>query len=43
MVGDKVRIADAPFYDGSSLTSLAAGADAVWLTLAPAVEYACNF
>ena len=38
-----VQVTDAPFYDGSCLTSIAAGADAVWLTLASAVNYACNF
>jgi hypothetical protein len=38
-----VQVTDAPFYDGSCLTSLAVGAGAVWLTLAPAVNYACRF
>jgi streptogramin lyase len=37
-----IPVTDPPFYDGSCLTSIAAGADAVWLTLAPAVKYACG-
>jgi hypothetical protein len=38
-----ISVTDAPIYDGSCLTSIAAGAGAVWLTLAPAVNYACRF
>jgi hypothetical protein len=41
-VGHLTEVTDPPFYDGSCLTSLAAGADAVWVTLAPAVNYACG-
>jgi streptogramin lyase len=37
------EVTDPPFYDGSCLTSIAAGAGAVWLTLAPAVNYTCRF
>lgn len=36
------EVTDPPFYDGSCLTSIAAGTDAVWVTLAPAVEDGCG-
>jgi streptogramin lyase len=39
---DKVfQLTDAPYYDGSCLTSLAVASRAVWVTVAPAVGYAC--
>jgi streptogramin lyase len=37
-----IPVTHPPFYYGSCLTSIAAGADAVWVTLAPAVNYACS-
>ena len=40
---DKViQVTDPPFYDGSCLTSISAGAGAVWVTLGPALGYACS-
>jgi hypothetical protein len=38
-----IQVTDAPFYDGSCMTSIAATGDAVWGTLAPAIDYACKF
>jgi len=37
------QVTDAPYYDGSCLTSITAGGGAVWVALAPAVDNACNF
>src|SRR5579862_528966 len=36
------RVTDPPNYDGSCMTSIAAGTGAVWVTLAPAVNYGCG-
>jgi streptogramin lyase len=36
------QITDAPLYDGSCMTSITAGGGAVWVTLAPSVNYSCN-
>ena len=36
------QVTDAPYYDGSCMTSIAAGGGAVWVTLAPSFDYACN-
>lgn len=38
-----VPVTDPPAFDGSCLTSLTAGYGSVWVTLAPSIEYACNF
>ena len=38
-----IIVTDAPNYGGSCMTSIAASGDAVWVTLAPARNYACNF
>jgi hypothetical protein len=38
-----IQVTDAPYYDGSCMTSLAASGDAVWVTLAPATNYRCTF
>ncbi len=36
-----IQLTDAPYYDGSCLTSLATGAGGVWVTAAPAVHERC--
>jgi hypothetical protein len=36
------EVTNPPSYNGNCLTSLAAGAHAVWVTLAPAVAYGCR-
>jgi hypothetical protein len=36
------QITDAPLYDGNCMTSITAGGGAVWVTLAPSVNYSCN-
>jgi serine/threonine-protein kinase len=36
-------VTDAPYLDGSCMTSLAASDGAIWITLAPSINYACNF
>ena len=41
-VVDTIAVTDPPLYDGLCLTSIAAGADAVWVTLAPSVNHACT-
>jgi hypothetical protein len=38
-----ITVTDAPLYEGSCMTSIAASGDAVWVTLAPARNHACNF
>jgi streptogramin lyase len=38
-----ITVTDAPLYGGSCITSLAASGDAVWVTLAPALNHTCNF
>jgi streptogramin lyase len=38
-----ITVTDAPLYGGSCMTSIAASGDAVWVTLAPAGNHACNF
>jgi DNA-binding beta-propeller fold protein YncE len=40
-VVDTIAVTDPPLYDGLCLTSIAAGADAVWVTLAPSANHAC--
>jgi DNA-binding beta-propeller fold protein YncE len=41
-VVDAIAVTDPPLYDGLCLTSIAAGADAIWVTLAPSVNHACT-
>ena len=41
-VVDTIAVTDPPLYNGLCLTSIAAGADAVWVTLAPSVNHACT-
>jgi serine/threonine-protein kinase len=41
-VVDTIAVTDPPLYDGLCLTSIAAGADAVWVTLAPSFNHACT-
>ena len=36
-----IAVTDPPLYDGLCLTSIAAGANAVWATLAPSVNHDC--
>ena len=36
-----IHVTDPPFYDGLCLTSIAAGAGAVWVTVAANVNYHC--
>jgi hypothetical protein len=36
-----IHVTDPPFYGGACLTSIAAGARAVWVTLGPNLAYAC--
>jgi streptogramin lyase len=38
-----VDVTHAPKYDGSCMTSLVAGGGAIWVTLAPSLDYTCNF
>ena len=38
-----VSVTDAPTSDGSCITSLAAGGGAVWVTLAPSINFTCHF
>ena len=38
-----IQVTDAPFYDGSCMTSIATSGDAVWVTLAGAIGYGCTF
>jgi len=38
-----IQVTDAPFYDGSCMTSIAAGGGAIWVTLAQSIDYACRF
>jgi Protein kinase domain len=35
-------VTDAPYLDGSCMTSVAAGEGAIWVTLAPSVDHACK-
>ena len=37
-----IQVTDAPTYDGSCMTSIATSSDAVWVTLAPAIDYGCS-
>ena len=41
-LGPVVQVTDAPYYDGSCMTSLTAGDRAVWVTLAPSIQSTCN-
>ena len=41
-VVDTIAVTDPPLYDGLCLTSIAAGAGAVWVTLAPSVGLTCS-
>jgi hypothetical protein len=36
-----IHVTDPPFYDGLCLTSIAAGAGAVWVTVAANVDFGC--
>ena len=36
-----VHVTDPPFYKGLCLTSIAAGAGAIWVTVAPNLSYHC--
>jgi hypothetical protein len=36
-----VPVTDAPAYDGACMTSLTAGDGAIWVTLAPSIQFAC--
>ena len=38
---DVTVVTDPPYYGGSCLTSIAAGAGGVWVTAAPSVAYTC--
>jgi serine/threonine-protein kinase len=38
---EPIAVTDPPLYDGLCVTSIAAGADAVWVTLAPSVNHGC--
>jgi hypothetical protein len=38
-----VPVTHAPTYNGSCMTSITATSDAVWVTLVPSINYACNF
>ena len=40
--GGAVPVTDAPSYDGNCMTSLAADAVAIWVTLAPSIQGTCN-
>jgi serine/threonine-protein kinase len=40
-VVDTIAVTDPPLFDGLCLTSIAAGADAVWVTLARSVNHGC--
>ena len=40
-VVEPIAVTDPPLYDGLCLTSIAASADAVWVTLAPSVNHDC--
>jgi hypothetical protein len=40
-VANTFRLTDAPFFGGFCLTSIAAGAGGVWVTVAPATDHAC--
>ena len=40
-VAHDIRVTDPPFYDGLCLTSIAAGAGAVWVTVAASSNYRC--
>jgi DNA-binding beta-propeller fold protein YncE len=41
-VVDTIAVTEPPLYDGLCLTSIAAGAEAVWVTLASSVNHACT-
>jgi len=37
-----LQVTDQPNFDGSCLTSLAAGGGAIWVTLAPSIDFTCK-
>jgi Protein kinase domain len=41
-VAHNFRLTDPPFFGGPCLTSIAAGAGGVWVTVAPAIDWACK-
>jgi streptogramin lyase len=41
-VVETIAVTDPPLYDGLCLTSIAAGADAIWVTLARSVNHDCT-